>query len=224
MCAIVGSFDPQTIIELVRVNSYRGNFSWSITGINESHFIIDKQKGFGEFPEDLFLELTEKHKSKDLYWLCHVQAPTGGMVEDVSRIHPARRCDRNSYAENEVYLWHNGVIKTKWMDTQPGASKFDTQLMVDKIVKNDQQGKDLSKALYDIDGSFACALLWESCFIRIFRNTASPMFVNGTDISSVKYKEMEKIESGVIYDLNVDCREITVVEEFDNVNKPFFFG
>jgi len=220
MCAIIGSFDPKTILKLVDANSYRGNFSWSITGIDKNNYIDVTNKGFGEFPKDLFLELSNEYADYDLYWLCHVQSPTGGQVNDVDRIHPAKNED--------FYLWHNGVIKTKWMEKQPNNNGFDTKLMVDKIKHNETSNSnsdlDLSESLKDIDGSFACALLYEGVFLKIFRNSASPLFVNGTDISSAKMPDMEKIESGVLYLLDIDYKEITPCGEFENINKPFYFG
>lgn len=212
MCAIVGSFDPQKILELIDHNSYRGNFSWSFTGIDSNQLVQVSKKGFGEFNTELFLQLSE---GKDLYWVCHVQAPTGGLVNETDRIHPVTL----GYQR----LWHNGVIKMKWIEQAAlksgNVDLFDTLQMAYQIKR-----EPLEKALEDIDGSFACVLHTFGESLKIFKNTASPLFCYGTDISSVKVGNMEKIESGVIYNIDIENREVVVDSEFTNVNKPFFFG
>lgn len=223
MCAIIASFDPEEVKALVAKNSYRGNFSWSITGLTKSLHIQIQEKGFGEFPIDTFDTLSNA-SIEDLYWVCHVQAPTGGMIPDKDRIHPVM----DDPHQIKRLLWHNGVIKRDWIrasaERMCEETEFDTALILYELVTKDIENKPMELALEDIDGSFACVYLKEGHFLKVFRNTASPMFVNGTSMSSAMVNGMEKLDSEVIFDINLKVPEIQPEFEFNNINKPFYFG
>lgn len=215
MCAIIASKDPKTIIDLVEVNSYRGSFSWSITGITKEYFVVSQEKGFGEFPVEDFASLADS-MVEELYWICHVQAPTNGLKEIYGRIHPAEH--------THEYLWHNGIIKDKWVEEAlvrfESDDKFDTSLLLSQI----SSGDFLAESLEDVDGSFACMYLKEGEYLKVFRNTASPLFCDGTNFSSVRFDEMEPIDANLIYDVDLDVFETQPEAVFTNINEPFFFG
>lgn len=228
MCAIISSFDPKEIKKLVELNAYRGNFSWSITGITKDYRILIQEKGFGEFPIDRFDILSEASIEK-LYWVCHVQAPTGGQLNEIDRIHPVE----DSPHKITRLLWHNGVIKREWIhkaqDRLCEETSFDTALILYGLVTNDIESpflpeRTIGNALEDIDGSFACLYLKEGHFLKVFRNTASPLFVNGTTLSSAIFPDSGKLDSEVIFDIDLDVEEIQPEAEFKNCNKPFYFG
>ena len=215
MCAIIASKDPEKVLELIEVNSYRGSFSWSITGIDENYMVAVQEKGFGEFPEEEFRFLASKC-DEGLYWVCHVQAPTNGLIEEYDRIHPVE-------ISHEM-LWHNGIIKDKWvkeaMEDYDLDDNFDTRALLTHISASNR----LDEALVDVDGSFACVYLKEGEYLKVFRNSASPLHCFGTDFSSVKFGDMESINSNVIYDIDLDVMETQPEGTFDNINEPFYFG
>ena len=215
MCAIIASKDPKTILKLVEANSYRGSFSWSISGITKDYQVAVQEKGFGEFPVEDFWYLTDS-VVEELYWICHVQAPTNGLKEIHERIHPVEH--------SHELLWHNGIMKAKWvkeaMELFDADDEFDTSLLLDQITSEN----NLEDALEFVDGSFACIYLKEGEYLKVFRNTASPLFCFGTDFSSAMYGDMEPINSNVIYDIDLDVQETQPEQTFKNINEPFFFG
>ena len=82
----------------------------------------------------------------------------------------------------------------------------------------------LEKSLENVDGSFACVYLKEGKELKVFRNTASPLFREGTTFSSVKYGDMEAIDAETIYSIDLYDNEVILGTKFKNINKPFYFG
>lgn len=182
MCAIFGSDNYETFLELARLNAYRGGHSFSVSSMKDGRLTVHK-KDFGPFP---ILDLPEA----DLY-IGHVQAPTTE-ARDESSIHPAICCDS--------MLWHNGIIKEKqvkeWQEATGSDVAWDTQWMAFHL---DKDGWD---SLSEMDGSFAC--LWYNWYkggLYLFRNENSPMFLSedGLTFSSTKFENSVAIEDGKIY-------------------------
>jgi hypothetical protein len=59
MCAIVGSFDKDKLIELIKLNSYRGSHSFSVTMLDSIRIRV-VEKAFGEVDIDKISNLTNQ--------------------------------------------------------------------------------------------------------------------------------------------------------------------
>ena len=113
MCAIFGSFNRDTFIDLAELNSYRGQHSYSISlydTINQQLTVIRKEQG--KFDCD-GIEPDGK------YLVGHIQAPTTA-AKDMANIHPSyfdssERADW--YTTGQSFLWHNGIIKEDMIKT-----------------------------------------------------------------------------------------------------------
>ena len=181
MCAIFGSYDQDMFYELMRKNSYRGSFSYSISYYDGKKINV-VEKDFGSMPI--------KDLEPNYYYIGHVQAPTTDS-KDVTSIHPAN--DRGDY------LWHNGIIKDhqvkKWQSDCKKEWTWDTKWLLYLLNTGDKE-----RVLSEADGSYAC--LWYGKYnpsIYLFRNDNCPMFINGHDFSSTKFDNSESIESGAFY-------------------------
>ena len=97
MCSIIGSFSKEKFKELVELNQHRGDFSYSLLVLDPiSSKALQKKQGFGKFPVDIIDDAMDNK-----YYLGHTQAPTNGLIEDSSKIHPA-----TMYKNYETYLFH----------------------------------------------------------------------------------------------------------------------
>jgi len=212
MCAIIGSFDFQKFIELLELNSYRGSFSHSVTTVDTLSMKTQTYKNFGPFtakPEEIKL-------SKNYYYIGHSQAPTGGLIKEYGRIHPA---------ENQgLKLWHNGVIKDKEIQRlrkklNSGAT-WDTQLVLEYLY---QKKLDFEKVLSDIDGAFACVLIKDLNDFYIFRNQPSPLYIDeNLSISSTFFKNSRFLEHGVVFQLDFKSKSIKEVSKFKSLSEPYY--
>jgi glucosamine 6-phosphate synthetase-like amidotransferase/phosphosugar isomerase protein len=204
MCSIVGSYSKTKFIELIKLNTYRGAFSHSLTIIKQGSY--DIVKDFGPFNEDLLN--TEYYEEGD-YLLGHCQAPTNGLVQDYDRIHPY---------QGKLILLHNGIIKDAEVDrinAELGNDYvWDTQALAEYI-------QDDFTKLSDIEGSFACGCI-KNNELFVFRNAISPLYRDvDSNISSTKFAGSEMIMNNSIYKL--DNKTFNIVETFNNKHNPYYF-
>ncbi len=217
MCAIVGSFDKDKLIELVKLNSYRGQHSYSISEYDvEEQKLRLLRKEFGEFNLN-GIELTE-----GCYYIAHTQAPTTE-AKAHNNIHPSVEAD-------ECMLWHNGIIKqdcVNWLqeEVKMPNEKWDTKLLHEYL----RYGKDLS----EINGTFSC--LWYNLGkLYLFRNEISPMFMDEhRNISSTKFENSWSVEANRMWSMvfeeeamNIGDREVVLKQEYKFTTKenPYFLG
>lgn len=211
MCAIFGSYNKDKFLELLDLNSYRGSYSYSYTVINND-YSCKTFKDFGTLDKTIFND-----KYQGVYMLGHVQAPTGGLVRNYSRIHPAEK-------EN-FKLWHNGIIKgkclTEMQNNLNSTNQWDTQLLLETIVTDTFEPSNLDQ----VDGAFSCALLKENAYLMLFRNTTSPLFVNDAlDISSTKFSSSTKTNANTVYHVDITNRKLNEFTKFNNINNPYYFA
>lgn len=196
MCSIMASFSAEKLKELVDINQFRGNFSFSYTEVDEKNRPVVQVKSFGEFNKDII--------SPNNYKIAHVQAPTGGLVKDEARIHPVE--------DNGSMLWHNGLIVPrgiKYLQELLGTDEtFDTRLLHRAILVH---GFDI---LNDIEGLFSCLLI-RNGNIFIFRTKHGKLYVDeDMNISSERFDGSKCINSDTIYNIDVSEKDITVTGAF----------
>lgn len=210
MCGIFASFNRDTILELAKLNSYRGQRSHSVTVFLDNPLVNWSVKEMGPFTERAAVPIG--------YKICHIQAPTTTASADDS-IHPAE-------ITREFMLWHNGLIKSDDIERlqykHKTSEKWDTKLLLREVMY--EQFSNLS----EIDGSFACFLKTPGGLF-VFRNEISPLFYNDHgDFSSVKYGDMKPLPENTVFriDLNWEytCVTLTKVAEFTTFENPYFFG
>jgi hypothetical protein len=170
--------------------------------------IIQMIQDFGEFNYDVV------DVAPDGYYIGHTQAPTGGLIKDPERIHPALHKDK--------FLFHNGIIKQKDVERlkeeQQTDESWDSKLMLQEITN-----KGLTPTLNTIDGSFAC-VYFDGSSIDVFRSAAGILFVgNDLDISSTKFDEAIRIEKDIIYSFDIGNRTITKYDDFTSKSAPYFY-
>lgn len=215
MCSIVGSFSENKFCELMKLNAYRGEFSHSISYITKE-FESHTEKQFGQFKQIEFRTgLVEQ--TKDYYYLGHSQAPTGGLVLDANRIHPA--------SNGKFKLLHNGIIKSSYVETLRSvlrsSNSWDTQLLLDYLVENNMNFEKLS----DIDGAFACALIKESQFLTIFRNAPSVLFIDENfNISSTKFEGAKLVDVDSVFSLDLYNKKMKKISSFTSKSDPYYYG
>ena len=215
MCAIIGSYDVDSLRKLIELNSYRGSTSFSFAAYNEKLACIWRTR------EHFTLSIPEYEK---LYKICHIQAPTSDQRDEVW-IHPAE-------SKKKSLLWHNGIIKQneierlqKEYNTQ---EKWDTQLMLELI---DQYGFDI---LSGIDGSFACvysrpftnSLDFSTDLLYAFRNEISPLYYDDNmNISSTKFENSSLLPANIVFQLDYFYGEIiNTGYTFKTKENPYYFG
>jgi asparagine synthetase B (glutamine-hydrolysing) len=209
MCSIVGSFSKERFKKLITLNQSRGSFSYSLMTINpETLEIIQIVQDFGQFDFDAL------DKAPDGYHIGHTQAPTGGLVKDPERIHPARY--------NGKFLFHNGIIKHK--DVERLKEEQDTDESWDsKLMLKDIEAKGLEESLNSIDGSFAC-VYFDGSTIKIFRSAAGILFLgNDMDISSTKFDDAIRIEKDTIYNFDITSGNVNTIDYFISKSAPYFY-
>ena len=199
MCSIFASHKKDILSELADLNQYRGNFSYSITEI--SNKVESQIKEFGIFNKDNI-------HYNNLFKICHVQAPTGGLVEDIDRIHPVEY--------SNTLLWHNGIITPrgiKFLQEKLNTTEtFDTKL--------------LSLALYnfgwcilnEIEGLFACVYYKDGCLF-LFRTKHGKLYIDNVNeddiiISSERYKDTKCINFDTVYHLDISNNSLKEISKF----------
>lgn len=210
MCGIFASFNLEKFKELIELNQSRGSFSYSFTMYNITTFETNIFKDFGLFDFNIF----PKNDIESIYYIGHVQAPTGGLIKDYNRIHPS--------ILNSTYLYHNGILKDNIINKLKQEYKinnsWDTNLL-HHILYN----KNIELLNY-VDGSFGCLFI-NNNIIRIFRNDLINLFVDEYfNISSQSFDNSVNINSNIIYNLNFKDQHYIVENYFKTFNNPYFFG
>jgi glutamine phosphoribosylpyrophosphate amidotransferase len=199
MCSIIASFDKETIKKLVKLNQYRGNFSHSLTIFNNT--VKSQVKNFGLFPVKL-LDMINVEGGD--YIIGHVQAPTGGMVKDVSRIHPT--------LIEGTQLWHNGIITPrgiKFLQSKLNTTDtFDTKLLHQAVF---EFGFDI---LSEIEGLFACLLIKDNKLF-MFRTKHAKLYIDDElSISSERFSGSKCINYDSVYEINLKTKELYIRDTF----------
>lgn len=205
MCSIVASFDKNKFIELMKLNSYRGNFSYSVLCFNYvEKKIISIYKSFGIFDENILKNIEDG----DIYFIGHQQSPTGGLIKDEKRIHPS--------IINNSYLYHNGMLKNNFLQKYDYNNKWDTELL-HKLINDDIKNLNL------IEGSYSCLYIKENGDILLFRNQLSPLYIDkNLNISSTVFESSNMTEYNVIYRLDFNNKNIIEVNKINN-NECIYF-
>ena len=194
MCSIFGSFNRVVLSELVHMNQFKGTFSYSLTQGDRTH------KDFGTFNQSTIALIGKS----DEYMIGHVQAPTGGMVEDTTRIHPT--------SIGSSLLWHNGLITPRgitYLQTKlESDEEFDTKLLHEYFVKNNFTG------LGEIEGLFTCVFKHGNEFY-VFRTKHGKLYVNDDlDISSERFKDSKCINYDTVYRMDFERMKLQPVSKF----------
>lgn len=208
MCAIIGSFSKDKLIELIKLNSYRGSHSYSFSLYNpveKTMSVVDRSHG--EIPKDI---ISIPH---GMYGIVHVQAPTTE-AKASSNIHPS--------VDNETpsYLWHNGIIKAGYVELLQekygNDTNWDTELLHRAI-------NDSMEELNSVDGSFSC-LWFDRSRLLLFRNEISPMFYDKhLNISSTKFEGSLNTPSNKVLLMDFNAKALYNMMQFTTVDNPYFF-
>lgn len=203
MCSIIGSYNKDTFLELLKLNEYRGSFSHSLMVLSKDNTIINK--ALGPFNKSLLDGVNDGN-----YMLAHCQAPTNGLVKDIDRVHPC--------SIGDMHMLHNGIIKAgdvAKINNQINSNyTWDTQALCMYI-------KDDFDKLSNIEGSFACACVKDNK-LYIFRNAISPLYIDSIgNISSTKFVNSVMIEHNTIFLM----QDGVFVEhsKFNNTHNPYYF-
>ena len=209
MCAIVGSFNRDKLLELIELNSYRGSHSYSFSVLNPKTGELEvRVKSLGAFEPNR----TDCQLPDGYYGIAHIQAPTTD-AKKIEDIHPAR--------ENTAYLWHNGIIKAnhvKVLQSRYGIdTNWDTKLLLRAVLTSFNE-------LNYVDGSYSC-LLHDNNRAYLFRNAISPMFYDkNLNISSTKFEGSITTPSDRVLRMDFESKCLYNVAEFKTVENPYFFG
>jgi len=186
MCSIIGSFNKDKIIDLVKLNLYRGQHSYSYSYYNPEDNTIQVNRGLGEIPLDA-INIPPGH-----YCIAHMQAPTTDN-KDINSVHPA-------WIGNTL-LWHNGIVKTKWINERKQQyendryNTWDTYLILRQYIDDGH--------LNDIDGTFSCVYYSPMEGLQLFRNLISPLFIDDDhNISSTKFENSQSLPANIIWTFN----------------------
>lgn len=200
MCAIIGSFNKEKLEELHKLNSYRGESSYSFSAFdyNQPSKVQYVYKHKGKMPDEYIANTYVYNEST--YYVAHTQAPT----TDTDNIHPA--------IFGNSMLWHNGIIKQKNMS--PGT--WDTAWLLEQI--SDYGWGSLS----DVDGTFAC-ILYYSNDLYVFRNEISPMFYDKElNFSSTKFEDSISLPPNTVFKIDLRNKIIESVAYFKTKENPYY--
>lgn len=200
MCSIIASYDSTKLKKLIKLNQFRGNFSYSYTTINKHNKPTSQLKTFGEFNNHIVNSNTE-------YKIAHVQAPTGGMIKDENRIHPV-----TNKIDNTNMLWHNGLLTPRGIkflqDKLETEEIFDTKLLFDAI------NKFGFNILSEIEGLFSCLYIINGT-IFIFRTKHGKLYIDeDMNISSERFEGSKCINSDIIYEINLIKKDLSEFTKF----------
>ena len=200
MCAITGSFTKHKLKDLYRLNTYRGELSYSLTTFKYSGDKIELMTLMQDeykMPENLIDDIPAH---EDTFFVAHSQAPT----TNTKNIHPA--------VYGDTLLWHNGIIKQNTID----ESTWDTHFLLQRIV--DYGWSTLSR----IDGTFAC-MMYSSGEMFVFRNEISPMFYDEDfNFSSTKFEGCKTLEPNKVFKLDLKHKRMSVISHFSTLENPYF--
>jgi len=212
MCSIFGSFDKFKLEELAELNQFRGNFSYSVTQDGRT------TKDFGKFNNEALTFIMGRHpprasvkpfkpENHNTYTVCHVQAPTGGMVKEMDRIHPTYLPTGGS-----SLLWHNGLIRPAGIKYLQGYlstdEEFDTLLLHKYLVRYNFTG------LGDIEGLFTCVFKHGTEFY-LFRTKHGKLYVDDNlTISSERFEGSKCINYDTVYRMDWPSKSLQEVSYF----------
>lgn len=197
MCSIIASFDKQTLKDLVKLNQFRGSFSYSIMDLKT----MSLHKDFGKYQE--------KHiESCTGFVISHLQLPTGGLIQDINRIHPT--------IINDSYLYHNGIITPRGMkymqnyNNQGLTETFDTKLLHNHLYNSQDWVNELS----NIEGLFACVYIRNNK-IYLFRTKHGKLYIDkDMSISSERFDNSKCINYDTVYELNLQTKSLIEIGKF----------
>lgn len=204
MCSIIGSFSKDKFKELVKLNQFRGNFSYSLSVYNTNTRTFSSMvKNFGKFPLELLDMMNIKEHE---YIIGHVQAPTNGIVEIPDRIHPTQ-----IDAPNPTYLWHNGLLTPRGIkyiqEKYEHDDEFDTLLLHRYLLKN-------SCNLSEIEGLFTCLFKEQNNFF-LFRTKHGKLYVDDDlSISSERFEDSKCINADTIYQVDFHSKVLYNIDTF----------
>ena len=201
MCSIIGSFSKEKVIELIELNQHRGNFSYSISTFDtDNNVMTDQIKSFGSFDKEVLGRCSDK---ENIYYICHVQAPTGGLMQDPKRIHPTNI--------NDTFLWHNGIIKSRSIKKLQAQfitiEEFDTALL-HKVLPN-------WKELSTVEGLFSCAYVNKEG-LHLFRTKHGQLHIDkDMNISSERFEGSKCINYDTIYQVDLKEKQLKEIDSFN---------
>jgi hypothetical protein len=216
MCGIIASKSLEEFKELVIANQSRGSFSHSLTvfefddNYDELLYKVMCYKNFGpfDFNNIVFRNLDQIHNP---YFIGHVQAPTGGLIEDYNRIHP-------SVVQNCQYLYHNGILKHEYIvrHSNKEVNVWDTSLLNQLIYSHG------FTCLDSVKGSFACILIQDDVLyndnpllIYCFRNNNSPLYYSDNlSFSSMKIDGFHELVSGEVFLIDLKTNQLVPHQAF----------
>lgn len=209
MCSIVGAWTKDDVIDLCKLNEYRGQHSHSVSYYNYLTGEIVIRKGHG------VLDYSTIHIPKNNYCIVHMQAPTSEASN--MNVHPARIGER--------FLWHNGIVKQSNIPVLQkltmSESTWDTELILEAYIKGRTNSFDI---ISKVDGTFSC-LLYSSGELFLFRNEISPMFFDSTlCISSTKFEGSKSTDPNFFLYMNMEDSNLIKVGKFETVNNPYYFA
>jgi hypothetical protein len=222
MCSIIGSFDKNKLIELCKLNEYRGQMSHSISYLTqEKSDTIKKELGKIDY-DDINIP-------PDNYCIIHMQAPTG----QETQIHPSTRLcfHYQDFLGLDMQiltvwkLWHNGIIKENCVNEINKKFNYDinwdTALIIEALYKNRYN------ILNDFDGSFSCFFEKQDVDwpYKLFRNEIAPMFIDDDfNISSTKFENSTSTKPNIVFDFNPWDKFLEEIYEFKTKNNPYYLG
>jgi glutamine phosphoribosylpyrophosphate amidotransferase len=216
MCAIVGSNNLEDLIELVRLNSYRGSHSYSLSLFNKTTGILSiLKKRFGE------PNLSAFSIPKNSYAIVHIQAPTTE-EKTLESVHPATITDRYEEWPSQA-LWHNGIIKAE--KVKENVSKWNTSWDTMQILRHLNDTNNDWRVLSELDGTFSC-LYYDRAELGLylFRNEISPMFVDSNlNLSSTKFENSNETEPNKVFKIDFMHARLIEKGKFSTVENPYFF-
>lgn len=215
MCAIVGSFNTEKLKELLVLNSYRGQHSYSISYYDPiDKKFIHLERNLGPIP------LESINIPEGCYGICHIQAPTTD-ARTIDSVHPAQ-------VDGDL-LWHNGILKDKTVQELKAdyfsPVNWDTHLLLLHL-----RNMGVPE---EVDGTFSC--LWydsEHRNILLFRNEISPMFYDDDlNLSSTRFEGSRETEPNLMLVVSFLAHKLAgpmfrliPVNEFTTVENPYYFG
>lgn len=200
MCAITGSFTKHKLKDLYRLNTYRGELSYSLCTFRYTENAVE----LGTLMQDNYKMPDTLIDSLPVYgntfYVAHSQAPT----TSTNNMHPA--------VYGDTLLWHNGIIKQKNLD----GREWDTLVLLQSIV--DYGWSSLSR----IDGTFAC-MMYRGDALFVFRNEISPMFYDDElNFSSTRFENCKSLEPNKVFKIDFNNKTLQPVAYFETINNPYF--
>lgn len=206
MCGIVASFNKDKLIELYKLNAYRGEMSHSISIFNFKTNSISVKKYSDKINFDNIVI------NDNEYCIIHSQAPTN--KKDNQNIHPAEY--------NTKLLWHNGIIKdfevSRLKEKYNSNVTWDTLLLLYEL----SETKYISN-LSNLNGSFSCLFLGNKKLF-LFRNEISPLFTDTElNISSVKFNNSVSLIPNTFFEIDFSNNTLIEKEKFETFENPYNF-